>query len=150
MRKLFLLLLAGCAGCATAGSLDDTRLKAPDRILSEVLQHPYERVYAAARLSLLDLELKIEREDSKAGTLYAKSSPNLAKVAIYRTGFGESVGIYVTPVDSQQTKIEVVTQKSNRLEVGYKDKPLTLAADWGISRGNVRAERYGVTYRMSY
>ena len=109
------------AGCATAGSLDDTRAKAPDRVVSDAFNHSFDRVYAAARLSCLDLDLAIEKEDRQRGRIYAKSSPNMAKVVVYKTGFGEHVGVYVTKIDDQKTKVEVVTQKSNRLEVGYKD-----------------------------
>ncbi len=63
----------------------------------------------------------IDREGSEEGRIYAKSSPNMAKVVIYKTGFGERLGLYVTSLGDQETKVEVVTQKSNRFEVGYKD-----------------------------
>jgi len=96
-------------------------MKAPDRVVTDVLDYPFERVYASARLACLDLDLTIEKEDPVEGKIYAKSAPNLAKVAIYRTGFGESVGVYVTSLDPQRTQVEVATQKSNRLEVGYRD-----------------------------
>ena len=55
------------------------------------------------------------------GTLYVKSSPNMAKVVIYKTGFGEHLGIYLSPVPDKGTQVDVVTQKSNRFEIGYKD-----------------------------
>lgn len=123
MRKMKagLLGLLLVAGCATAQSLDDTRLKAPDRVVSEVFPFPYAEVYTAARRSCLDLDLVIDRESPEEGKLYVKSSPNMAKVVIYKTGFGERLGLYVASLGERETKVEVVTQKSNRLEIGYKD-----------------------------
>ena len=117
----FLVGVLLLAGCATAHTLDDTRQKAPDRVISEVYPFSFEEVYTAARRSCLDLELGIEREDPKTGILYATSSPNMAKVLIYKTGFGEHLGIYLSPDEKQGTRVDIVTQKSNRLEIGYKD-----------------------------
>ncbi len=36
------------------------------------------------------------------------------------------------------------------LELGYKDKPLALAADWGAQGGRLRGERVGLVYRLRY
>ncbi len=113
--------IALLAGCATPQSLDDTRLKAPDRVVSETFAYSYEEVYRAAKRSCEDLEFVISREFPQEGRIYAKSPPNLAKVVIYKTGFGEHLGVYVTPLSAGQTQVEVATQKSNRLEVGFRD-----------------------------
>ena len=118
------LLLLGIfllGGCATARSLDDTRLKAPDRVVSDTYAFAFDEVYRAARQSVLDLEFVVERELPQEGKIYAKTAPNMAKVLIYKTGFGERVGVYVTALGERQTKVEVATQKSNRLEVGFRD-----------------------------
>lgn len=42
------------------------------------------------------------------------------------------------------------TRRLAGLELGYKDKPLTLATEWGTERGNLRNERFGLKYRLSY
>lgn len=36
------------------------------------------------------------------------------------------------------------------LELGYKDHPLTLAAQLGLSRGSLQAESFGLNYRFRY
>ncbi|GEM_PF-6454795 len=123
MKKILLGLLGALmvAGCATPASLDDTRIRAPGRVVWGVFDYPYKEVYKAARSSLSDLDLIIERENEAEGKIYAKSSPNMTKVIVYKTGFGEHVAVYVTDLGEQGAKVEIVTQKSNRLELGYKD-----------------------------
>ncbi|MBI1952940.1 MAG: hypothetical protein HYS41_02320 [Candidatus Omnitrophica bacterium] len=120
MKHWFLIVFL-LAGCATARSLDDTRLKTPGRVVSDTYDFAFDEVYRAARQSVLDLEFVVEREVAREGKIYAKTAPNMAKVLIYKTGFGEHVGVYVTPLSERQTKVEVATQKSNRLEVGFRD-----------------------------
>jgi len=36
------------------------------------------------------------------------------------------------------------------LELGYKDAPVTLATEWGLSRGRLGSERVGLNYRLKY
>lgn len=36
------------------------------------------------------------------------------------------------------------------LELGYKDKPLRLATEWGLNRGNFRNEQVGLKYSLRY
>lgn len=118
-----LIALLITSGCATSSTLDDTRAKAPERVKTEVLDYPFQEVREAAKESITNLGLMLDREAKKADTtaLYAKSGTNLTKVVLYRSGFGEMVAIYLTPLSETQTKVEVVLQKSNRLEVGFKD-----------------------------
>lgn len=36
------------------------------------------------------------------------------------------------------------------VELGYKDKPVTIASEWGMQDGRVRNERFGLKYRLKY
>ncbi|MBI3318470.1 MAG: hypothetical protein HYZ90_04895 [Candidatus Omnitrophica bacterium] len=109
------------SGCATTGSLDDTRLKAPARVMSDTYEAPFGEVYTATKLACLDLGLAVENESQTQGKIYARTTANMAKIFWFGTGYGESIGIYLTPIEENQTRVEIVTQKTYKLDWGYKD-----------------------------
>lgn len=108
-------------GCATTGSLDDTRANAPARVMSDEYDASFMDVYAAAKQACLDLGLAIENESQSEGKIYARSTANMAKIFMFGTGYGESVGIYVTKLGENKTKVEIAIQKTYKLDWGYKD-----------------------------
>jgi uncharacterized protein YceK len=114
------LILLALSGCATTSSLDDTRTNAPHRLMSATYSYPFDDVYRAAKLAILDLGLALESEDKQSGSIYARSTANMAKVFWFGTGYGETVGIYLTPM-SDKTRADVAIQKTYKLDMGYKD-----------------------------
>lgn len=125
MKKLIYLLGVAMllSGCATTGTLDDTWKKTPARLKSDILNYSFEQTYDAAKMSILNLGLAFDSEGKIDSTtvLYAKSAANMASVIWMDSGYGEMVGIYLTPLSANQTKVEVAIQKNDRLGVGYKD-----------------------------
>ena len=139
MKKLiWCLIIAGMfSGCATTGSLDDTRNRAPSRIMSNTYNYPFEQVYTAAKLACLDLGLALESESKEQGKIYARTTANMAKIFWFGTGYGESIGIYVTPLAETQTRVEAVIQKTYKLDWGYKDYRGNLLSLIGTHLGTV-------------
>ena len=89
--------------------------------MSDQYEAPLNNVYTAAKLACLDLGLAIESESQAEGKIYARTTANMAKIFMFGTGYGESVGIYLTTIEEKKTKVEVVTQKTYKLDWGFKD-----------------------------
>lgn len=127
MRKIIFVIMTAWAifisGCATTGTLDDTWKKAPGRLKEEVINYSFDKTYDATKMAILNIGLALDSEGKKDNTtmLYAKSTANMAKVIFFGTGYGEMVGIYLTPLSETQTKLEVAVEKTYKLDVGYKD-----------------------------
>lgn len=126
MKKLFFVfgvLALILSGCATPGTLDDAREKAPKRMQSEVIDHPIDKVHEAAKSAVFNLGLSLESESTRGETrvIYARSPASVTKIIWAGNGYGELVGVYMTPVSETQTNVEVGVQKSNKMEMGYKD-----------------------------
>ncbi|MDD5627956.1 MAG: hypothetical protein PHU21_02750 [Elusimicrobia bacterium] len=50
----------------------------------------------------------------------------------------------------QALRSGVSSQRLAGLELGCRDLPLALAADWGAQGGRLRGERVGLIYRLRY
>jgi hypothetical protein len=139
MNKYWVYLILGTAflvnGCATVNTLDTTRTELPERVKSSVFDYPYSEVFQEAGDVCKELKLAIYAEYEDEGRIYAKSSWRwLFVLATQGTfGFGEKVGIYITALDEFSTKVEVVVQKTNLLDVGY--------ADWRVKILELLSER---------
>lgn len=127
MKKMgFVILFLGIFvifGCATTKSLDKTWEHTPDRLKAETLNYSFDKVYKAAKMAILNLGLALDSEGKKEETtvLYAKSTANMTKIFMFGTGYGEMMGIYITPVSENKTNIDVAIQKKYLLDWGYKD-----------------------------
>ena len=125
MKKILALFAAVVlfSGCATVNTLDKTRASHPERAVSFTFDYPYFSVYAAVKKACKDLKLVVYSEDQKKSKVYAHS--HLRWVPLILTqgtfGFGEKVGIYLKPLGEDKTKVEVVLQKANLLDIGYAD-----------------------------
>ena len=130
MKKLLFLIsmfIAICvffSGCATVDTLDATRERLPKRVKSITFLYPPEDVFQVAKKACHDLGLTIYSQDEADGKIYAKSSWKFLSVLRNEgvIGSGEQVGIYFTTLsDGPYTKVEVVVQKSNLLDLGFTD-----------------------------
>ena len=114
------LILLAC-GCATVNTLDETRSKEPSRVELAVFNHTADKVYEAAKKACTDLKLHIYHEDRQEGKIYAWSHLRWSSLLLIQLGYGEKVGVYVTPLDASKTKVEVVVQKRFLADAGFSD-----------------------------
>lgn len=110
-------------GCASINSLDKTQTEFPDRVKTAVFNASYSEVFTAAKKACQDLKLTVYSEDEAQGKIYARSSLRwfLILVSWASMGFAEKVGIYLTKVDSDSTRVEVAIQKAFAGDIGYAD-----------------------------
>lgn len=110
-------------GCASINTLDRTRTEFPDRVKTTVFDASYSEVFTAAKKACQDLKLTVYSEDEAQGKIYARSSLRWLLILISwgSMGFAEKVGIYLTKVDTDSTRVEVAIQKTFLGDIGYAD-----------------------------
>lgn len=109
------------SGCASVGTLDNTRAQRPERAESLVFDYPYAKVFLAAKESCADLKLLIEEEDEREGRIFARSRLRWLWILLIQLGYGEKVGIYLTALNDHSTQVEVAVQKRLLIDMGYAD-----------------------------
>lgn len=116
-----LLLSFVLSSCATVGTLNGVRKSGDKRVVKEIFPYPKDKVFKAAKIAVADAGLGIQMANEEQGKIYAKSAAKMTQLFWTGTGYGEFVGVYLTPIEENKTQVEVVIQKSYLLDIGYTD-----------------------------
>lgn len=124
--KLVIIVgLLNLIGCTTLEGLDSTRKNAPQRLKSDVFDSTYDKVFEAAKLACAESGLAIQSSSKAEGKIYAQRFPETSRVAGFILSAdndkGEMIGIYVTKLGENQTKVELAIQKIDLTQEGYRD-----------------------------